>query len=105
MELKYRDITLDYDGCMLKNNLKDKYLIITNLERKVLKTLIVSTLNNKVVSANEIEEIVGICKNSNGVPVYMTFLRKKFKCLGIKTKIKVIRNAGYRLEGKDYGNR
>lgn len=94
--LSYNDISLDKSTHELIGG--DQRITLSPREFEIMKNLIEK--QGGLVGKELLDERVWGYSGPNmynGVEVYVSFLRKKLRALGVKTEIKVLRGVGYRL--------
>ena len=100
--LNFGDVTLDTKTSILKCIKTKEEVELVKKELEILEFLI----NNKdqILSKQQIYDNVWGIENeveSNNLEVYLSFVRRKFRAIGSKVKIKASRGLGYKLEYKD----
>ena len=98
-QLKYGNISLDYEQSSVTNTETGESIAINNKEFQLLEYL----MNNpdRILSRDMIyDRIWGMESEavSNNLEAYMSFVRKKLRLIEADVSVKTVRNMGYRFE-------
>ena len=96
------DLKLNLKKALLECKKTKETIEISNKEFMLLEYLMQN--KNIIVSKEQIyDKVWGIDNEieSNNLEAYLSFIRKKLKIIGSKTKVKAVRGLGYKLEMKN----
>ncbi len=96
------DVRLLISRSRVQNKTTGEEIDISGKEFQILEYLLKNA--GQIVSRDQIYNRVWGYDNdleSNNLEVYLSFIRRKFRAIGIQSKIKAVRGLGYRLEAPE----